>query len=211
MNGKVFVTLVVVLAALAVSVTAVKDLDFALEYRGKCDYSADKSSANCHLKAQSQEVLTHIKYSPFEPFNISHQSSVRTLFYFFNLRSRGDGNVATSVRKLIGSVSNLDFFTNYNFTSYSWTSKGSLVRLPISLFSLSFLVPQFFCRGVTCCVCVCVFVCVRQSFGVHTTQKNHRLEFEDSSIGRINPYPYSYGFATSWKVTKGFGAFDQGA
>ncbi|ELR24848.1 uncharacterized protein ACA1_175220 [Acanthamoeba castellanii str. Neff] len=146
MNSKVFVLLVVVLAALAVSVTAVKNLDFALEYRGKCDFSADKSSANCHLKAQSQEVLTHIK---------------------------GDGNVATSVRKLIGSVSNLDFFTNYNFTSYSWTSKGSL------------------------------------SFGVHTTQKNHRLEFEDSSIGRINPYPYSYGFATSWKVTKGFGAFDQ--
>ncbi|ELR19066.1 uncharacterized protein ACA1_236340 [Acanthamoeba castellanii str. Neff] len=147
MNGKVFVTLVVVLAALAVSVTAVKDLDFALEYRGKCDYSADKNSANCHLKAQSQEVLTRIK---------------------------GDGNVATSVKKLIGSVSNLDFFTSYNFTSYTWTSKGSL------------------------------------TFGVHTTQKNHKLEFEDSSIGRINPTPtHAYGFATSWKVTKGFGALDQ--
>jgi hypothetical protein len=67
MNGKVVFVVLVVLAALAVSVTAVKDLDFALEYRGKCDYSADKSSANCHLKAQSQEVLTRIKYPPTHP------------------------------------------------------------------------------------------------------------------------------------------------
>jgi hypothetical protein len=53
---------------------------------------------------------------------------------------------------------------------------------------------------------------VRQTFGVHTTQKDHRLEFEDSSIGRINPTPvHAYGFATSWKVTKGFGALDGGA
>jgi hypothetical protein len=138
MNGKVFVTLVVVLAALAVSVTAVKDLDFALEYRGKCDYSADKNSANCHLKAQSQEVLTRIKYTPPPAFGRSEDlcpppsNPANRLLIVSNcdVTSRGDGNVATSVRKLIGSVSNLDFFTSYNFTSYTWTSKGSLVRPP---------------------------------------------------------------------------------
>jgi hypothetical protein len=63
-----FLLVAVVVAALAmVSAVEAKDLDFALEYRGKCDYSADKSSANCHLKSQSQEIVTKIRLVPPYP------------------------------------------------------------------------------------------------------------------------------------------------
>ena len=49
----------VVVASLVLAVAA-KNLDFALEYRGQCSYS--NNNGFCRLKAQSQEILTKIKY-----------------------------------------------------------------------------------------------------------------------------------------------------
>ncbi len=53
------VLVLVVVASLVLAVAA-KNLDFALEYRGQCSYS--NNNGFCRLKAQSQEILTKIKY-----------------------------------------------------------------------------------------------------------------------------------------------------
>ena len=61
------VLVLVVVASLVLAVAA-KNLDFALEYRGQCSYS--NNNGFCRLKAQSQEILTKIKY-------------VHSIFFFF--------------------------------------------------------------------------------------------------------------------------------
>jgi hypothetical protein len=53
------VLVLVVVASLVLAVAA-KNLDFALEYRGQCSYS--NNNGFCRLKAQSQEIITKIKY-----------------------------------------------------------------------------------------------------------------------------------------------------
>lgn len=137
------VLVLVVVASLVLAVAA-KNLDFALEYRGQCSYA--NNSGFCRLKAQSQEILTKIK---------------------------ADGKVETSINRLIGSLSHLDFTDIYNATSHTFTSRGTL------------------------------------SFGIHRTEKDHMVEFENQGMGRLNNTPHpdrEYAFVTVWKVTKGYGA-----
>jgi hypothetical protein len=54
------ILLLAIVASLALAAAA-KNLDFALEYRGKCSYAND--SGFCRLKAQSEEIVTKIKYA----------------------------------------------------------------------------------------------------------------------------------------------------
>jgi len=73
-------------------------LDFVLEYRGNCSRSNFGTKGECDLRAQSEEVITHIS---------------------------GNGKVRTEIIRIIGSISRLRF-TDSMFANNSYAASGNV-------------------------------------------------------------------------------------
>jgi len=92
-----FVAFLLVFVSLA---TAVRQLNFVLDYTGKCKLTedAESSNGNCTLKAQSEQLLTMIS---------------------------GSGDVTYTMTPLKGSISVFNF-TDRMFPNRTYTVKGTL-------------------------------------------------------------------------------------
>jgi len=140
-------TLSFLLVACFLLAVSAKSLDFALQYTGTCRFDA-KGNGLCETKAPSQDIRTSIK---------------------------SDGGVESSVKRLLGSLSQLKFNDIYDPSTMTFTSNGTM------------------------------------SFGVHATVDKHKFDFENEVMGRVNGTPFpneEYAFAVVWKLTKGYGVFE---